>query len=811
MFKNYLKIAWRNLLKNKGFTFINIVGLSIGVAACILISVYIVHESSYDKSVTNSENIYRLINRDIVDGRIDDGVHFSANMAPTVAKDFAEVQNAGRIMDNGLFWGAGSNEIRIEGQQMQQHEEGFTYADQSIIDIMDIQMVHGEASSALSEPSTIVISKSISEKYFGPANPVGKSIFLNGNNELPFRINGVMEDFASNSHMDYDFLITMSGVEFGEGEQTRWVQNNYQTYIQLRADADIQAFENKMTRGIVDNYLKPAYDAGGYVTPDNYEEVFFIKVQALTDINLHSAHIDFQSSKRNDVKIIWIFGIVALFILVIASINFVNLSTAKSANRAKEVGVRKVVGSSRKSLISQFLTESVLITVIAFAIGILLSWLMMPMFREMSGKALYLPWASPLFIPIVLFSSVGVGMLAGLYPSFYLSRFKPAAVLKGTVSKGAKSNNLRSGLVVFQFTISIILIIGTLIVNKQIDFILNSKVGFEKDQVLQVYGTNMLGDRVTTFKEELKAINGVSNATLSGFLPIEGTKRNGNAFLNDGREGVDETVGGQAWSIDEDYLPTLGIKLVEGRNFEVGRSSDSLAMVINQAMVAGLNMENPVGKKINRYGTLYEVIGVVEDFNFNTMKQEVQPLGFFLESSPSIISVKASTADMPALLKSIENKWAQFMPNQSLRYAFMNETFAQMYESVSRIRTIFLSFAILAIFVACLGLFALSAFLVEQRKKEISIRMVLGASFQSIYKLLSLNFLKLVGVSILIAVPIGWYAMNRWLEDFAYKISIGWEILAGAAIIALIIAIITISYQSVGAALIKPLKSLRAE
>mgnify|MGYP000542496819 FL=1 len=304
MFKNYLKIAWRNLLKNKGFTFINIVGLSIGVAACILISVYIVHESSYDKSVTNSENIYRLINRDIVDGRIDDGVHFSANMAPTVAKDFAEVQNAGRIMDNGLFWGAGSNEIRIEGQQMQQHEEGFTYADQSIIDIMDIQMVHGEASSALSEPSTIVISKSISEKYFGPANPVGKSIFLNGNNELPFRINGVMEDFASNSHMDYDFLITMSGVEFGEGEQTRWVQNNYQTYIQLRADADIQAFENKMTRGIVDNYLKPAYDAGGYVTPDNYEEVFFIKVQALTDINLHSAHIDFQSSKRNDVKII---------------------------------------------------------------------------------------------------------------------------------------------------------------------------------------------------------------------------------------------------------------------------------------------------------------------------------------------------------------------------------------------------------------------------------------------------------------------------------------------------------------------------
>ncbi len=811
MFKNYLKIAWRNLLKNKGFTLINIVGLSIGVAACILISAYIIHESSYDKAVANSKNIYRLINRDIVDGRIDDGVHFSANMASTVAKDFAEVENAGRVMDNGLFYGAGSNEIRIEGQQVQQHEEGFTYADQSIVDIMDIKMVRGEASSALSEPFTLVISEKMAKKYFGELNPVGKSIYLNGNNDEPFRINGVMEDFASNSHMAYDFLITLSGVEFGEGEQTRWVQNNYQTYIKLRPEAQLQAFEDKMTKGIVNNYLKPAYDAGGYVLPDNYEETFFIKAQGLTDINLHSAHIDFQASKRNDIKIIWIFGIVALFILIIASINFVNLSTAKSANRAKEVGVRKVVGSSRNNLIGQFLTESVLITVIAFAIGILLSWAMLPLFREMSGKALYLPWSSPFFIPIVLLASVGVGILAGLYPSFYLSRFKPAAVLKGTISKGAKSNSLRSGLVVFQFTISIVLIIGTLIVNQQIDFILNSKVGFEKDQVLQVYGTNMLGDRVSTFKEELKGINGVSNATISGFLPIEGTKRNGNSFVNEGRAGLDETVGSQAWAVDEDYLSTLGIKLVEGRNFEVGRSSDSLATVINQAMVKGLNLENPIGKRINRYGTLYEVIGVVEDFNFNTMRQEVQPLCFFLLRSPSIISVKASTADMPLLLKSIEDKWKQFMPNQSLRYAFMNETFAQMYDSVSRIRSIFLSFATLAIFVACLGLFALSAFLVEQRKKEISIRLVLGASFQSIYKLLSINFLKLVGISILIAVPIGWYTMNRWLEDFAYKISIGWEIFAGAAIIALIIAIVTISYQSIGAALVKPLKSLRTE
>jgi len=811
MFKNQLKIAWRNLLKNKGFTFINVVGLSIGVAACILISVYIVHESSYDRAVSNSENIYRLINRDIIDGRIDDGVHFSANMASTIANDYPEVQHAGRIMDNGLFYGAGSNEVRIEGQQRQQHEEGFTYADQSIIDIMDIELIHGEASSALSEPFTVVISEKMAKKYFGKSNPVGKSMYLNGNNDDPFRINGVMEDFASNSHLDYDFLITMSGVEFGEGEQTRWIQSNYQTYIKLREDADVFAFEDKMSTGIIENYLKPAYKVAGYVIPEDFREKFFITVQSLTDINLHSAHIDFESGKRNDIKIIWIFGVVALFILIIASINFVNLSTAKSANRAKEVGVRKVVGSSRKSLIGQFLTESILITLIAFGIGILLSWVMMPLFREVSGKALYLPWSSPLFIPIVLLASIGVGTLAGLYPSFYLSRFKPASVLKGTVSKGAKSNNLRSGLVVFQFTISIVLIIGTLIVNQQIDFILNSKVGFEKDQVLQVYGTNMLGNQITTFKEELKGINGVSNATTSSYLPLEGTTRNGNSFVNEGRDGLDETVGGQAWNIDEDYLPTLGIKLVEGRNFELGRSTDSLATIINQAMVKGLNLKDPIGKRISRYGTLYEIVGVVEDFNFNSMKQEVQPLCFFLRPSLSIVSVKTSTADIPTLLKSIENKWTQFMPNQSLRYAFMNESFAKMYESVSRIRTIFLSFAILAIFVACLGLFALSAFLVEQRKKEISIRMVLGASFQSIYQLLSVNFLKLVGIAILIAIPIGWFAMTRWLEDFAYKITIGWELLLVAACISVIIAITTVSYQSIRAALTQPSEGLRTE
>lgn len=811
MIKSYITAAWRSLLKNKGFTFINVVGLSIGVAACILISVYIIHENSYDRDVANSPNIYRMVNRYINDGRLEDGVHFSANTASTVLDDFAEVENSGRIMDNGLFYGAGSNEIRIEGEQMQHHEDGFSYADQSIIDIMDIKMIYGEASSALHEPNTIVISNTMSEKYFGKSNPIGKSIYLNGNNDEPFRINGVMEDFASNSHLDYDFLLTLEGVEFGEGEQTRWVQNNYFTYLVFRNDANLDGFEEKMSNSIINTYLVPAYKSAGFVLPENFQENFFIKLQPLTDINLYSKNIVFEASKRNDIKIIWIFGIVALFILIIASINFVNLSTAKSANRAKEVGVRKVVGSSKGHLIGQFLTESILISLISFTLGLLISWTMMPIFRDMSGKELILPFTSSAFLPTVFVAAILVGILAGLYPSFYLSRFRPVAVLKGKLSSGSKSSSLRSSLVVFQFTISTILIIGTLIVNQQMDFVLNSKIGFEKDQVIQLYGTNMLGDRISTFKDELKNMPGVKNVSISDYLPIENTKRNGNSFVNEGRDNIDETIPGQAWVIDEDYLATLGMKLVAGRNFSKERSTDDRSVIINQTLAKKLLLVEPLGKRISRYGTLYEVIGVVEDFNFNSMKQQVEPLCFFRGISPSIISIKANTGDIAALLNGIEQKWNMFSPNMAVRYSFMNDSFAKMYDNVSRIRTIFLSFSILAILVACLGLFALSAFMVEQRKKEISIRMVLGASFKSIYSLLSVNFLKLVGVAIIIAIPVGWYVMSLWLEDFAYRISLDWTMFVIAGIIALIIAIFTISYQSISAALIQPLKSLRTE
>ncbi|NMH88909.1 ABC transporter permease [Flavivirga algicola] len=808
MIRNYFKIAWRNLLKNKGFSFINIFGLSIGVAACILISIYILHESSYDKHVSNSENIYRITGNFIIDDQITPTIHFSANTAPTILQDFEEVQNTGRLMATELFWGAGSNNIRFDGENTQHYEEGFTYADQSIIDIMDIQMVYGDAKTALSNPNTIVISETIANKYFKNQNPIGRSMYLNGNNDRPFKINGVMTDFKSNSHLEYDFLITLKDVEFGEGEQTRWYQNNYFSYVVLKPEIGVTTFEKKMNTTLMERYLTPAYKAGGYEVDSDKFKMF---LQPLTDINLHSSQFDYESSFRNDIKIIWVFGIVALFILIIASINFVNLSTAKSANRAKEVGLRKVVGSTRTQLIGQFLAESIIISFIAFIIGIALSALLMPLFRQMSGIDLTMPWASYGFIPTILLASLVVGTLAGLYPSFYLSKFNPVNVLKGKLGTGSKSGGLRGSLVVFQFAISIVLIVGTLIVNQQMNFILNSKIGFEKDQVLQIYSTGVMGEHVETFKEELKQLPGISHASISDYLPIEGTKRNGNSFKNEGSDNPDEIISGQAWAIDEDYIETLGMTLVDGRNFIANRASDEQAVIINQAMVAKLKLEEPVGKRIDRFGNLYEIVGVVEDFNFNTMKEAVQPLALFYAISPSITSVKINTTNVSGVLTTIESKWKTFVPNMAFRYEFMDTSFAKMYDNVSRMKSIFTTFAILAILIACLGLLALSAYMVEQRNKEMSIRKVLGASMQTIFKLLTKNFLVLIVIALVVAIPVAYYLMQNWLQDYEYSIDMSWSVFAIAGIIALAIAFVTISYHAIKSAIINPAEVLRSE
>jgi len=531
----------------------------------------------------------------------------------------------------------------------------------------------------------------------------------------------------------------------------------------------------------------------------------------LSDIYLNSEGVQ-DDLTHGDIRFVWLFGIIAGFILVIASINFINLSTAKSANRAKEVGLRKTVGSNKGNLIGQFLTESVLYSVLSFILGIVLAIVLLPYFNMLSAKSLVIPWAAWWWLlPLLTISSVIIGIFAGLYPSFYLSSFNPVSVLKGSLSRGSKSSVLRSALVIFQFTISIILIIGTLIVYRQFGYILNKKLGFDKEQVLLLHGANTMGDQVTSLKNELLKLSDVKSVSIGDYLPIAGTKRNGNSFWNEGRSKVDPSVGGQRWQIDHDYINTMGMNIVEGRNFSIDMPTDSKAAIINQTLAKELGLTDPIGKRITNLMEIFTVIGIVEDFNYESLKQEIGGMCFVLGNSPNIVSVKVNTSDMSRTIHSITGVWDGFSPNQPVRYTFLDESFAMMYADVQRMGLIFSTFALLAIIIACLGLFALSTFMIVQRTKEIGIRKVLGASISNVVFILSKNFLILVVVSNVIAWPVAYYFMNKWLQDFAYRIDMSWWMFVLAGVFALVIALLTIGRQAIRAATANPVESLKYE
>jgi len=814
MFRNYLKIALRQLRKQKLYAAIKIGGFAMGIAACLLIGLYIRNEVSYDRSYPDADRIYRVIGYYNTDGKVEKGVDWPAPMGKALKTDFPEVEISGRLMPNSLFDKAGSNEVRRADKVQNSYEEGFTYADQEMLDILKLPMAYGKRETALKDPLTMVISKRKADKYFPGEDPVGKIMFLNNDKQHPYRIGGVMQDIPETSHLHkFDFLLTLKGVEFYNGEQNNWNASNYPDYILLKAGTNIAQFEKKMTSDIIKNYYLPVMLKGGVKDAEKEVAKFSLRLQAVPDINLYSYDI-YDETPHGDVRFVWLFGAVAGFILVIACINFINLSTAKSANRAKEVGLRKVVGSLRSSLINQFLTESLIYSLFSFGLGIILAWLLLPYFNTLASKQLTMPWNEWWLFPTLAFSAFIVGIVAGIYPAFYLSGFKPVQVLKGSISTGSKSSILRNSLVVFQFTASIILIISTFVIYNQMKFILNKKIGFDKDQVMLIQGTNTLGDdKIKTFKTELAKLSSVKSVSISDYLPVNGTKRNGNTFYNEGKSKIDAGVGGQFWQIDDTYLKTLGIKLIAGRNFsyDIASDSNSNAIIINQSMAKKLNLKDPIGKRItNGYG-IYPIVGVVEDFNFESMRGNIDPIALHFGISPSIVSVKVSGKDMKSTIENISALWRQYSPDQPIRYTFLDEQFANMYADVQRTGSIFTSFALLAIIIACLGLFALSAFMAEQRGKEIGIRKVLGATITNITVLLSYDFIKLVLIAIVIASPIAWWAMTKWLQDFAYKIPISWWIFALSGLVAIAIALFTVSFQSIKAAVMNPIKSLRSE
>lgn len=810
MFKTYLKTAWRSLLKNKVNSFINITGLAIGLACSLLITLYVADELSYDQFYPNKDQIYR-INTEFKFG--NSGMNMAQTsdiMGPTLKKDYPQVENYTRIYNNN-----GGRLIK-KGTEFY-NEAKVASVDSTFFDVFQLPVLEGDLQHALDRPGTVVLTASIATKYFGTVQAVGKPLIVKyGDSLRPFEVTAVIKDMPSNSHFHFDLLFDMKDVRYNWGAAT---SHNFYTYLKLKKGTNYHDFE-KHFPDYVEKYVLPYaskfLDISSMAQFEQAGNKLAYSLMPLTDIHLHS-HLVAELSPSGNIQYVYIFSAVALFILLMACINFINLTTAKSGARAKEVGVRKVFGTDRRQLIFQFLLESTLMVIVAMVFALMIDLLAIPGFNQLSGKDLsFMSLLHPGFIAMIVLLPLFVGLLAGSYPAFYLSGFKPVQILKGKINFGGKSGRLRGGLVVFQFSISIILIIATIVVYRQLNYIQNKNIGFVKDQVLIIKEAGPLGTHATAFKNELLKMPEIKQGTFSGFLPVSGTFRGDNTYATAPVMTANNGFSMQNWNVDEDYMGTLGMQLLKGRNFSKDFGSDSMAVVINESAARYLGPGDPIGKFI--YGSddagnvaAYHVIGLVKNFNYESLHSSIGPLGLFLKSSPFTASFKISTTDIQGLVTRIKTVWEKFAPGMPFSYRFLDDSFNDMYQAETRTGTTAIVFSALAVFIACLGLFGLAMFAVERRTKEIGIRKVLGASNAGIVKLLSKEFVLLVLLSFLIAAPIGWFFMHVWLQEFAFRTNISWWIflLAGGA--ALLIALLTVSFQSIKAALSNPVTILKAE
>lgn len=689
------------------------------------------------------------------------------------------------------------------------------YGDSTLFDVFTLPLIAGNPKTALKEPHSLVITETIAKKYFNRTDVVGKSMLINDTGN--YKITGVIKDIPAQSHFNFNFFVAAS--ENADSRRDNWLSQTWNTYVLLRKNADPKKLEPELNK-MMDRYVGPELKAVANLSLDEFKKsggYVRASLTALTDIHLHSNKTG-ELNGNGNVQFVYIFSAIALFILLIACVNFMNLSTARSSNRAKEVGIRKVFGSLRKNLIQQFLSESLLMSFIALIFAILMARLLLPYFNQLAGKSIH---PATLFQPMMLVSLVLlmllVGLLAGSYPAFFLSAFQPIDVLKGKLAAGFKRSWLRNALVVFQFVISIILIIGTVVIYNQLNYIRNKDIGFNRNQVLVINNTDALKDQVTTFRNELLQISGVQNATMSGYLPVNFNRSN-DAFFTSPALDQKTAMSAQKWGVDENYIPTLDIKFLKGRNFSPQLLTDSTGIIINEAAAKFLVTKDLLNKKLYRIEDIetkklgeYHIIGVIKNFNFSSLRDVITPLGLFLRKDNGNISVRINTSDIPAVIAQIKNKWQAMAPGHPFDYSFMDEQFNNLYSTEQQTGQICITFAVLAILIACLGLFGLVTYAAEQRTKEIGIRKVLGASVSNIVGMIAKDFLKLVLIALVIAFPVAWWAMNKWLQDFAYRINISWWVFVIAGLLSAIIALATISFQAIKAAISNPIKSLRTE
>ncbi len=802
MFYNYFKTAWRSLIKNKTFSFINIIGLAIGLTCFVFIAIFVNDELSYDRYAADANDIYR-VNLSVT-GNGDAAVYANVDYAvgEGMKNAFPEIKDFTRLAPATDF-------VKYDDKQFK--EDKLAFASPNFLQMFSIPLIQGSDKDALLQPNSIVISKAFAKKYFGDENPVGKSLVV-GLRDALYKVTGVFDKVPDNSHFHIDAFLSMTT---WRTTNATWSNLGEYTYLLLNKNVDPEKLQAKFPQ-LVEQHVVPEiqHDMGVSLAEARKSiNSFVFTLQPLTDIHLYS-HTKSEIEPNGDIQYVYIFSVLAIFILLLACVNFTNLSIARSVKRAKEVGVRKVMGSAKLQLIKQFLSESVIMSFCAMLIAVVLIFVLLPYFNQLSGKQINIGYLlNYKFILILLTLIFFVGIVAGIYPSFFLSSFNPIKVLKGTSVTGRNKSSLRSGLIIFQFLVSTALIISTIIVYQQLHYMQNKKLGYNKEQVLFLPDARLMGKNQDAFKQSVLQDSRVVAASISRSIP-------GDVFM-DGTEvyPVNENGNGanihmNIYHVDDDYIKTLGIEIKQGRYFSNDFRSDSAGVVINEAAVRelGWNNTNPIGKTIIGSGQKsFKVIGVMNDFHYTSAKQRIAPLMMLLGGNYGGIIIKIKTDDVTGFLNDLKTKWDSFDPQGPLNYNFLDEKFAALYAGELRTQNIFFAFSVLAIIIASLGLFGLSAFTIEQRTKEIGIRKVLGASVQNVLLLVSKEFLSLVLVAFIIAVPVTFFAMGKWLQDYAYRINIAWWFFALAGIIAFLIALITVSFQAIKAAIANPVKSLRTE
>ena len=793
MIKSNIKIAIRSLLRHKAFSFINILGLAVGIAACFLIFLYVSFETSFDKFNSKADRIYRVVADVKTPTETIKSCWVTSPVAINLRRDFPEIETAVRIAEDQVLVKKGN--VKFE-------EKHAVLADSTLFDVFDFPLMAGNKKTALVEPMSVIISQTAAKKYFGDANPMGQEIQLTGD-AINAKITGVMKDIPKNSQIEADLIISQSSAkQLGdEMSDSEWTNHTNYTYILVRPNTNVKALAAKF----------PAFQEFHHgADAKRLQMQDYLSLEPLLDVYLKSKRGGFVTGNINNI---YIFSAIALFILLIACVNFINLTTARSAERAKEVGIRKVAGALRFQLARQFITESIIICLIAFVLSIVLAALALPLFNQLAGKEISSSiFNNPLHIISLFILSVFIGLVAGFYPSLVLSSFKPVSVLKGRFSTGTRGMILRKSLVVFQFTISIILITATIIVYRQLSYMRSQDLGFSKEQTVII---NTSWDKnKDAFKQSLSAIPGVISTTMSSHVPGGGSNSAYSEVEN--KKGEMQKSNLDLYFVDFDYINQYNLKLAAGRGFSKDFSTDSTqAMVINEAASKMLGYGTPqeaIGRRFNQWGKQGQIIGVLKNFHYKSLQSNIPPLVMRYEPwGMGIISVKVSGANLPNTLKTIGEKWAQFIPNRPFEYTFLDEFFDKQYSTEEHFGNLFLNFAALAIFISCLGLLGLSSYSTMQRTKEIGIRKVLGASASGIVNLLSIEFIKLVLIALVIAVPVVWFGMNKWLQEFAYRSTITWWVFCLAGLVAVLIAFSTISFQAIKAAIANPVKSLRTE